>query len=361
METVTPQQPSQTETKSVPPSANFTLPFSMAEQFINGDPSKRAIFLNPQFSGEESQQAAQALNIAGYRFSPEEIANATNEFKAWATQKHTQGSLGVDRKTFESIIAVSSGSTETKPDVFDFLKQELTESQLSQLMAGEHPQTIAVIASHLKPAQRNLVLSDLPEDAKKALEERIKNAQNADPAALLTAARTIKSKVEEILRQEKAQATAETETIPEDIAPTKKETYVDIQRKAKSDLETQVREAQEEIARLKDEVLTQQALARKTNQLEKELKAANQESAKLREQLTKMSNIKISQTIHQQPETPSGGTPSATESSVANNTVNVVPDEPSPVPQIEQQPPPSPLPPTQQSSPGWFSRLIGKN
>lgn len=329
MAEVAPPQSTQARSENVP----ATLPFSMAEQFINGDPSKRALLLNPQLSGEESQQAAKALKIAGYRFSQEEIAKATDEFKTWATQKYAQGSLDIDKKTFESIIATLSDPTEIKSDVFDFLKQELTETQLSQLMAGEHPQTIAVIASHLNPEQKNLVLSGLQEDARKALEERIVNAQNADPATLRVAAGAIKSKVEKILSQaakEPEKTSAQEESSPKSSEGVQKEEQKGIpNEETVVGLQRQLFTTRLESVQLKTDLAKKEALAQSAALLQKRLELAQQENTRLKELLQKTPS---NQPTPQQPETPIS--PNNISSAVPNNEPT-----PSDTKQVSQVPP----------------------
>ncbi len=84
---------------------------------------------------------------------------------------------------------------------FDFLK-DADPSQLANSIKNEHPQTIALIISHLKPAMAANVLSTLEEELQGEVASRIAAMDRVSPDVILEVEAGVKTKLSTLLTQD---------------------------------------------------------------------------------------------------------------------------------------------------------------
>lgn len=88
---------------------------------------------------------------------------------------------------------------------FRFLR-EATGEKLTPLLEGEHPQTIAVVVSHLPPDRASAVLSALGAGLQADVLRRLVELDEADPATLREVEQGLKSRIVEQVRDERRRA-----------------------------------------------------------------------------------------------------------------------------------------------------------
>jgi flagellar motor switch protein FliG len=88
---------------------------------------------------------------------------------------------------------------------FRFL-HEATSEKLSPLLAGEHPQTIALVLSHLPPKRAIGVVASLPSSLQADVIRRLVDLDEADPEILREVERGLESRIWEQIRHERRRA-----------------------------------------------------------------------------------------------------------------------------------------------------------
>lgn len=88
---------------------------------------------------------------------------------------------------------------------FRFL-HEATSEKLSPLLAGEHPQTIALVLSHLPPQRAVGVVGALPSSLQADVIRRLVDLDEADPEILREVERGLESRIWEQIRHERRRA-----------------------------------------------------------------------------------------------------------------------------------------------------------
>lgn len=96
----------------------------------------------------------------------------------------------------DDMIARVTATTKLPP--FDFLRKT-DAAQLMNFIQGEQPQTIALILSHLKPAQAASVLSSLDERLQAEVATRIANMDRTSPEVVRQVESVLKKKVSLVL------------------------------------------------------------------------------------------------------------------------------------------------------------------
>jgi len=92
-----------------------------------------------------------------------------------------------------------------EPVPFRFL-HEAKAHKLTQLLAGEHPQTIALVISHLPPDQSSEVLAPLPPALQVDVIRRLVDLDDANPEVLWEVERGLKTRILEQIRDERRRA-----------------------------------------------------------------------------------------------------------------------------------------------------------
>jgi flagellar motor switch protein FliG len=95
--------------------------------------------------------------------------------------------------------------TATTSERFHFLR-EAQAAKLMPILASEHPQTIAVVLSHLPPEQASELLATLPGDVQLEVVRRLIVIDEADPDVLREVEHGLKSRVAEVIRDERRRA-----------------------------------------------------------------------------------------------------------------------------------------------------------
>jgi len=95
--------------------------------------------------------------------------------------------------------------TGAEPVPFRFL-HEAKAHKLTQLLAGEHPQTIALVISHLSPDQASEVLAPLPPPLQVDVIRRLVDLDDANPEVLWEVERGLKTRILEQIRDERRRA-----------------------------------------------------------------------------------------------------------------------------------------------------------
>lgn len=93
----------------------------------------------------------------------------------------------------EAALLIEKVSQSLRSRAFDFLKKVDPKNLLSFIQT-EHPQTIALILSYIKPSQAALVLSDLPRDIQIDVAERIANMDRTSPEVIKEVEKTLEEK-----------------------------------------------------------------------------------------------------------------------------------------------------------------------
>jgi flagellar motor switch protein FliG len=126
-------------------------------------------------------------------------------------EKTGTASIGVDSEYIRSILEKAFGADAAKKliekiesgaSAFDALRW-LDTGAIANLLAREHPQTIAIILAHLEPVQAAEVLSKLPENQKIDVSLRIASLDQISPAILNDLEEVLSSQLQSYTRGRK--------------------------------------------------------------------------------------------------------------------------------------------------------------
>jgi flagellar motor switch protein FliG len=110
-----------------------------------------------------------------------------------------------DRRSRATTYAGVEWESGDEPVPFRFL-HEAKAHKLTQLLAGEHPQTIALVISHLSPDQSSEVLAPLPSALQVDVIRRLVDLDDANPEVLWEVERGLKTRILEQIRDESRRA-----------------------------------------------------------------------------------------------------------------------------------------------------------
>ncbi len=158
---------------------------------------------------EEIEQLT--LEIANIRsVSPGERDKVLSEFYqiCLAQQYITEGGIGYAKDILEKamgtektmeIINKLTVSLQVRP--FDFVRKA-DPSQVLNFIQSEHPQTIALILSYLKPHQSAAVLSALPQDKQADVAKRIATMDRTSPEIIKEVERILEKKLSALVTED---------------------------------------------------------------------------------------------------------------------------------------------------------------
>ena len=151
------------------------------------------------------------LEIANIRaVSPGERERVLNEFYqiCLAQQYITEGGIGYAKEILEKamgtektmeIINKLTVSLQVRP--FDFVRKA-DPAQVLNFIQSEHPQTIALILSYLKPQQAAGVLSALPQDKQADVAKRIATMDRTSPEIIKEVERVLEKKLSSLVTED---------------------------------------------------------------------------------------------------------------------------------------------------------------
>lgn len=158
-------------------------------------------------SEEEVQQISRSITTAD-PVTSEEAFSVLREFYELATARsyvvkggldyasrmlrHAFGTEGA-RRLLERVNQTIGNDTAN----FDSL-QKAEPQQLANFVHGEHPQTIALILSHLKPSQAAALLSAMPPEMRRDLARRMANLEQISPEIIGKIAQVIGDKLKSL-------------------------------------------------------------------------------------------------------------------------------------------------------------------
>ncbi len=158
---------------------------------------------------EEIEQLT--LEIANIRsVSPEEKDRVLDEFYqiCLAQEYIAEGGIGYAKDILEKalgsqkavdIINKLTVSLQVRP--FDYVRKT-DPTQLLNFIQGEHPQTIALILSYLKPSQASIVLSALPQDKQADVARRIATMDRTSPDVIKEVERILEKKLSSLVTED---------------------------------------------------------------------------------------------------------------------------------------------------------------
>lgn len=158
---------------------------------------------------EEIEQLT--LEIANIRtVSPNERDKVLSEFYqlCLAQQYITEGGIGYAKEILEKamgtektmeIINKLTVSLQVRP--FDFVRKA-DPTQVLNFIQSEHPQTIALILSYLKPNQAAAVLSALPQDKQADVAKRIATMDRTSPEIIKDVERVLEKKLSALVTED---------------------------------------------------------------------------------------------------------------------------------------------------------------
>lgn len=158
---------------------------------------------------EEIEQLT--LEIANIRtVSPAEREKVLSEFYqiCLAQQYITEGGIGYAKDILEKalgtektmeIINKLTVSLQVRP--FDFVRKA-DPAQVLNFIQSEHPQTIALILSYLKPHQAAAVLSALPQDKQADVAKRIATMDRTSPEIIKEVERVLEKKLSALVTED---------------------------------------------------------------------------------------------------------------------------------------------------------------
>jgi flagellar motor switch protein FliG len=88
-----------------------------------------------------------------------------------------------------------------RPHAFDFVR-DTDPGQLISFLQSEHPQTIALILSHLDPQQAAVIISGLPENLQSQVAMRIANMDRTPPEVVEHVERVLKRRLASVLNRD---------------------------------------------------------------------------------------------------------------------------------------------------------------
>lgn len=175
------------------------------------------IILGPEKSAQifkhlkEEEIEQLTLEIANIRtVSPAERDKVLSEFYqiCLAQQYITEGGIGYAKDILEKamgtektmeIINKLTVSLQVRP--FDFVRKA-DPSQVLNFIQSEHPQTIALILSYLKPHQSAAVLSALPQDKQADVAKRIALMDRTSPEIIKDVERVLEKKLSALVTED---------------------------------------------------------------------------------------------------------------------------------------------------------------
>lgn len=162
---------------------------------------ERAAEVMKQFTdGEAEEITAEIIRIR--RVDDATAENALSEFHALATKRIFQGRGGRDVAT--GLLEASFGAeraagvmtrvnSSLAGQSFEFLSAA-DAGQLTSLLDGEMPQTVALVLAHLKPEQASAVIATLPDPRRTDVAQSIATMGTATQEAITIVAETLKSR-----------------------------------------------------------------------------------------------------------------------------------------------------------------------
>ncbi len=88
-----------------------------------------------------------------------------------------------------------------QPHAFDFVR-DTDPGQLTSFLQSEHPQTIALILSHLEPQQAAVIIAGLPENLQSQVAMRIANMDRTPPEVVEHVERVLKRRLASVLNRD---------------------------------------------------------------------------------------------------------------------------------------------------------------
>jgi flagellar motor switch protein FliG len=116
-------------------------------------------------------------------------------------KKLLEETLGTQKA--HEIIKKLREASQIKPFMF---ARKTDPKQLSNIIAHEHPQTIALILSYLDPQQASQILSDLPEEQQAGIAQRIATMERTSPEVLREVERVLEARLSSVAQQDYAVA-----------------------------------------------------------------------------------------------------------------------------------------------------------
>ncbi|TCO67799.1 flagellar motor switch protein FliG [Caldanaerobacter subterraneus] len=175
------------------------------------------IALGPELSAEiykhlrEEEIEQLTLEIASIRnLTPEEKQKIIDEFynMCVAQEYIIEGGIEYAKTVLEKalgaqeafeIINKLTSSLRVRP--FDFIRRA-DPSQVLNFIQNEHPQTIAMILSYLKPQQAGAILSSLPEKLQAEVAMRIAKMESTSPEVVKEVERILERKLSSLVTQD---------------------------------------------------------------------------------------------------------------------------------------------------------------
>ncbi|HOM03252.1 MAG TPA: flagellar motor switch protein FliG [Acetivibrio sp.] len=151
------------------------------------------------------------LEIANIRtVSPEEKEKVLEEFYQICLAQNyiAEGGINYAKEILEKALGTQKAldvlnkltvSLQVRP--FDFVRKA-DPSQLINFIQNEHPQTIALILSYLKPQQASIVLSALPQDKQADVARRIATMDRTSPEVIKEVERVLEKKLSAIVTED---------------------------------------------------------------------------------------------------------------------------------------------------------------
>ena len=159
-----------------------------------------------QLNDEEIEQVT--TEIARLQHVDDEtVASVLDEFKAASSRSpgFNQGGLTFARKLLEETIGRDkaaavlerlAGQIQVQP--FEFL-MHADARQVVSLLAGEHPQTIALVLAHLRPEHASAIMTGFTPDIQTTVARRIALMEKASPDVVSVVAELLKRKATAVL------------------------------------------------------------------------------------------------------------------------------------------------------------------
>ncbi|NLN81186.1 MAG: flagellar motor switch protein FliG [Clostridiales bacterium] len=141
---------------------------------------------------------------------PDTIEDILNEFyDLCLAQKYiTEGGIDYARSILDKVMGsveaanlIEKVSQSLRTRAFDFLKKA-DSKHLLNFIQNEHPQTIALILSYVKPEQSSGILAGLPREIQIDVAERIANMDRTSPDIIKEVERTLERKIASIVNMD---------------------------------------------------------------------------------------------------------------------------------------------------------------
>lgn len=175
------------------------------------------IVLGPERSSKifkylkEEEIEQMTLEIANIRsVSPQIKDEVINEFYeiCLAQQYISEGGINYAKQLLEEALGMDksdeiinrlTSALQVRP--FDFI-QKVESSQILNFIQNEHPQTIALILSYLRPGKASSVLSSLPQEKQADVAKRIATMDRTSPDVIKEVERVLEKKISTIEGQD---------------------------------------------------------------------------------------------------------------------------------------------------------------